>query len=494
MRDRPRRAPPAMRRARPMATAGPRRAPRPSGRAAASDELRMGFLGCALARPGRARPIPRRAWRAQGSGPAAPPCPSGIRATRAKQGGDRGRGGGDARGDGEPVRRKCRPPLGRRAKQAIAAVGEVDPTALGEQRPGQRSRIARKRSSDLLPMARQARARRPPHRRGALGSTSSISRASSVRARSAASRSASAAALVGPRTSFASIASRSSGSIAGGTGSPHPPDRALRRSARRARDRRSGSAAAAAGPTRWRERRPRSPSGRRGCWEAGCAPRQGQRIAAEPRDQARDERVGERAVGRDGEDRRASRSAAVRHSAASASVARIDFRRCRRRTTGPGGRRRSSGPRRSPGPRRSWSRTARRAHPSSSALRDDLDPGEDERRDLRLLAAAEACRRGPCGNRPGRDDSGPAPAGPAATAHPSARSSQCDASSFSVSAGPSIQKLSLLTARNGSPSINGAALTSPAARFEQQVALVGDGDVRARCDFARDAPRARPAR
>ena len=48
---------------------------------------------------------------------------------------------------------------------------------------------------------------------------------------------------------------------------------------------------------------------------------------------------------------------------------------------------------------------------------------------------------------------------------------------MSVSAGPSTQILSLLTARNGSLSISGAALNQPAAGFHQQVALVRDHDL-----------------
>ncbi len=56
-------------------------------------------------------------------------------------------------------------------------------------------------------------------------------------------------------------------------------------------------------------------------------------------------------------------------------------------------------------------------------------------------------------------------------------SSQCEASSFSVSAGPSTHRLSLLTARNGSAVDQRLGLDQPAAGLEQQVALVGDADL-----------------
>ena len=57
---------------------------------------------------------------------------------------------------------------------------------------------------------------------------------------------------------------------------------------------------------------------------------------------------------------------ALRHARSAASVIGW-LRACRRRTTGPGGPRRSSGPRRSPGPTGCWSRTDLPAHRGAAA-------------------------------------------------------------------------------------------------------------------------------
>ena len=58
---------------------------------------------------------------------------------------------------------------------------------------------------------------------------------------------------------------------------------------------------------------------------------------------------------------------------------------------------------------------------AQQALRDHLDAGKHERRDMARARAGAAVPRGPCGNRPGPCDQGRAPAAPAAAARPSSR-------------------------------------------------------------------------
>ena len=76
------------------------------------------------------------------------------------------------------------------------------------------------------------------------------------------------------------------------------------------------------------------------------------------------------------------------------------LRAYRRRTTGPDGRRRSSALPRSRGPTGGWSRTAPRAHRAAGASTAIWTPVKTNGATWLALAAAEASRRGPCGNRP----------------------------------------------------------------------------------------------
>ena len=181
-------------------------------------------------------------------------------------------------------------------------------------------------------------------------------------------------AFVGPRTSAASIAMRSSGSIAGGTRFVRV--RGIERAADplvELRDRRSESAAEAAA---------RDPLARTNASVTVRTARLfGSRIRPDARPSGSDpnraikpagERIRERAVGRDCIDRRAS-GAAIRHSAG-----RLPSRRSpsafRHRTRAPGGRRRSSGRPRSPGPRGCSSRTAPRARLRAAPSRPSESP------------------------------------------------------------------------------------------------------------------------
>ena len=102
------------------------------------------------------------------------------------------------------------------------------------------------------------------------------------------------------------------------------------------------------------------------------------RLASMAGDQPRRERIGKGAVRRDGEDGRMHRPRVEnRNEKSSASAFPQDLlglARCspagRCRTTGPGGRRRSSARRRSPGPRGCWSKRDRRAvRPRTAASR-----------------------------------------------------------------------------------------------------------------------------
>ena len=213
-------------------------------------------------------------------------------------------------------------------------------------------------------MPREVARSRRRLRAARLGATSSTSSWSSVRARSAASRRLSP--LPSPRTIAASRSSRSVGSIAGGTA-------LARRAVERAADPlvqlgiadrdqpRQQQPAAARPHERIGDRPHRAIVGQQDA-PAGEA----KRILAEPRDQPRRKRIGERAVRRDGDRRRPAAGSAIlerrfRH--------RDRLAACRRRTTGPGGPRRSSALPRSPGPRGCWSRTAPPARRGAAASR-----------------------------------------------------------------------------------------------------------------------------
>ena len=293
--------------------------------------------------------------------------PSGMRATRREQRRDRRRRGGDAGGDRE-ARRAARLPSARRCRRsnAVAPLGKVDRARARPGVAGQRSidQLAARRATSAS--AAQARRLRRPPRASAPGSISSISSASSVRARSAASRSASAAAA-SPRTIDASVSNRSSGSIAGGIGS-------ARRSGSSAPPIRSSSSGSPIGISRGSSSPPPLARTKASVTRAHRAVvgQQDPALRASasgslPKrcDQAGGERVGERAVRRDGEDRG--------RSAAPSGILQRRFRQldrlraCRRRTTGPGGPRRSSGLPRSRGPTGCWSRTALRARRAAAA-------------------------------------------------------------------------------------------------------------------------------
>ena len=141
---------------------------------------------------------------------------------------------------------------------------------------------------------------------------------------------------------------------------------------------------------------------------------------------------------------------------------------CRRRTTGPGGPRRSAARLDRPVPQQVGRERSRRARRASSRFDTIWMPVKTNGATRAPLAAAQASgtvhvkvARPVVAERARH-------AARAAAARPSFASSHCDASSFIVSAGPSIHRLSLLSARNGSQSISGARLDQPAARFHQQ--------------------------
>ena len=129
---------------------------------------------------------------------------------------------------------------------------------------------------------------------------------------------------------------------------------------------------------------------------------------------------------------------------------------------------------------------------AQQALGDHLHAGKDERRDMALVAAAQASRSGPCGSRPCPGGFRARASGTSSSSASILASSQCEASNLSVSAGPSTHRLSLLSARNGSQSISGAALHQPAAGFHQQARARRRWRPRARARGWPDALRARP--
>ena len=300
--------------------------------------------------------------------PGSTTMPSGIRATRASSAATAGAAVVMPAATVKPGRRIVLPPFGQAAKQRCCAARR------GRSRP-RRARCAGQSSIDQLrasgaispnappdrwspPTASASRAGRPSRPARHRASAPGRRRAATLRARPSPandSTPASAAARVG--------------SIAGGTGSPIV-DRIERAADRvpRARDRRRESAAAAADRPRSPGRTLRSPSARRGCWAAGYGrgPAPGGR--RQTLDQARGQRVGERSVRRDGEDRGPDRRDRLRH-ARSPLPSSGSTGACRHRTTGPGGPRRSSALPRSRGPTGYWSRTVPWARRAAAAWR-----------------------------------------------------------------------------------------------------------------------------
>ena len=300
----------------------------------------------------------------------------------------------------------------------------------------------------------------------------STSSASSVRARSAGRRRRFAAACLAADDRRERQQPFESGSIAGGTGSPS----SIRSSAPPIRSSSSGS------PTGIRRGSSRPPSARPDegfgdrahraiVGQQDAAPGKAQRVLAETLDQPGCERVGERAMRRDGEDRDARSDILAAPFPSAGSIAA-----CRRRTTGPGGRLRSSALPRSPGPTGYWSRMAlpaRRAAGASTRIWMPVNTnGATWLRSRRRSAPARSMWKSPMPLWLSARASGTSSSSASIFA-----SSQCDASSLSVSAGPSTQRLSLLSARNGSQSISGAAWTSPPPVSSSRLALVRNHDL-----------------
>ena len=422
-------------------------------------------MGLHRPRPCSSRPerVPFLVRHARRSRPGSTTMPLGSRATRAEQRGHGRRGGGDAGGDDEAGGRRRPPALGDRAEQPVAAVGEVDPPALGEQcRPVVEDQLAagratsasgaKARAASAAKLA-QARAGRPPRsaagracapdpRRAAAPrprrSPSCAGRARRAASAARAARSPAAPARRRPSgSSVPPIRSSSSGSPTGTSrGSSKPPPRR----------RTNASVIARAARLLGTRIRPRASA---------------DRVRAEARDQPGGERVGEGAVGRDGEDRGLHRRPPSDMLQRRFRLA-DRLRACRCRTTGPGGPRRSSGPPRSPGPTGCWSRTGPPGVVANSRLETHLDAGEDERRDVRSVSRRRSA--------PGAVHVEIADArlwlsaracGTSSSSASIRASSHCEASSLSVSTGPSIQRLSLLTRGTDRQSISGSARTRP---------------------------------
>ena len=215
------------------------------------------------------------------------------------------------------------------------------------------------------------------------------------------------------------------------------PGRARRRSARRARDRRSaisrGSTrpAAAGADERLGDRAHGAVVG-----QQDAPAREVQRPVAEPRDQPRDERVGERAVRRDGEDRRARGRTAAAQTFGQDLLGRAD--RLRVADVEPQAlvdraEAAAFGDRPVPqdvGRERPFGRVLeqRASRPSGCRCRRTARPATGR--------GGAAGRRGPCGNRPGPRWFIARACGTSSSSASILSPSQCDASSFNVSAGP----------------------------------------------------------
>ena len=335
-------------------------------RAAASGGIADGSLRRARSRPARARPIPRRERRSASHRPGSTTIPSGIRATRATSAATAGAAVVMPAATVKPAGGSSLQRSAMRVQQPVAPLGEVDRAALGEQCRASARRSARSCSSDCSQCRASsgvsATASRKPARLDLLDQQAHRACARGRRRGAGLRRT-----LRRARRSRPASAVARAGRSPAATGSPRRSGRARRRSARRARGRRSGSGAAAAA---------RQPLARTNAsvtvrtarlLGSRIRPRaSAERVLAEARDQPGGKRVGERAVRRDGEDRRPARG--VRHSRAPLPSAGSTAA-CRRRTTVPGGPRRSSGLRRSPGPTGCWSRTALRARLEAAASR-----------------------------------------------------------------------------------------------------------------------------
>ena len=177
--------------------------------------------------------------------------------------------------------------------------------------------------------------------------------------------------------------------------------RARRRCGRRARDRRSRSGAAGPARRRWRARTPRSAVRTARLLGSRMRPRgKRQRLAAVAADQRR-RRARRRRLRCAGMVKTVGRGRGPLSHAAERRLGRGDRRRaCRRRTTAPGGPRRSSGLPRSPGPTRYWSRKARPGASRSSRFETIWMPVKTNGATRPCPAPPEAARRGPCGSRP----------------------------------------------------------------------------------------------
>ena len=274
------------------------------------------------------------------------------------------RGGRDAGRDREAGRRLVLPALGQRAQQPVAPLGEVDRAPLGQQlRPALVDQL--KRSSDFSQWRASSLGfgRRLPQAAPGRSPRSAARRASARDRRPAAALSA----VPSPsrRSPPASASARADRSPAGSPPLVDPVERAadpLVELGIADRDQPRQQQPAAARPDeRFGDGAHRAIVG-----QQDAARGQRQRVLAEARDQARGKRVGE-ASDATGMVKTATRCGSdilerrFRH--------RDRLRACRRRTTGPGGRRRSSGPPRSPGPTGCWSRTAPPAHRAAAASR-----------------------------------------------------------------------------------------------------------------------------